>query len=113
MRNLVLPLLAVAGLAGCTHYDRGYYGHDGYSYAGNDWGGRLGDLDRLDPWLDDTEEGQVIVDRWFDQVAAGRDSVRALNIRFRRFADTDRDLRLTDREIRLALVRCAGHGWSW
>lgn len=113
MRHLVLTLLAVASLVGCAHYDRGGYGYDPYAYAGGDWGGDLGNLDRLDPWLDDTEEGHVIVDRWFDQGTRGRASVRALNIRFRQFADTDRDLRLTDREIRLALAHCAGYGWSW
>jgi hypothetical protein len=41
------------------------------------------------------------------------EAIRDLNIRFRHFADTDRDLRLTDYEIRLALVRCATAGWSW
>jgi hypothetical protein len=40
-------------------------------------------------------------------------AVRDVNVRFRFFADTNRDMRLTDREIRLALVRCATSGWSW
>lgn len=114
-RLAVLPLAAALLIAGCAHDRYGYgYGdsYPDYAYAGDDWGGYGEDLDRLDPWLAETDEGREIVDR-----SLGRDwhreAVRALNIRFRRFADTDRDLRLTDDEIRLALVRCATHGWSW
>jgi hypothetical protein len=111
MRRLVLPLLTALMLTACAH---DYYGggYDDYAYAGDDWGG-MGNLDVLDPWLEETEEGRVIVQRWIGGGAWERDSVRGLNIRFRHFADTDRDLRLTDEEIRIALVRCAGHGWSW
>jgi hypothetical protein len=115
MRRLLLPLLGLAGLAACTHYDR--YGYDGYGgdaygdYRGEAWDDSE-DLFRLDPWLAETEEGRTIVGRSLGQVYYP-EAVRELNIRFRRFADTNRDLRLTDHEIRLALVRCAGHGWRW
>lgn len=114
-----LSMLALLAVSGCAHdphrYGDGYGpGSDGgYGYQGDEWSGReLDDLFRPDPWLEDTREGRVILDR----ALGGRahpEAVRDLNIRFRRFADTDRDLALTDREIRLALVRCSVHGWSW
>ncbi|HEY0164489.1 MAG TPA: hypothetical protein VGB39_03855 [Sphingomicrobium sp.] len=115
MRRLAVPLLCLLSLAATAcAYDRyGRYGYDDYGYHGDQWSGRFGgDLSRLDPWLEDTEEGRVIVARSL----GGRfhpAAVRDLNIRFRFFADTNRDRRLTDREIRLALVRCATAGWSW
>jgi hypothetical protein len=116
MRRLLLPLLGLVGLAACTHHDRhGYqgYGDDGAygDYRGQAWDDPE-DLFRLDPWLTETEEGRTIVERSLGQVYHP-EAIRELNIRFRRFADTDRDLRLTDHEIRLALIRCAGHGWRW
>jgi hypothetical protein len=72
----------------------------------------MDELFQLDPWLEDTREGRVIVGRSLGE-RYHPEAIRDLNIRFRRFADTDRDLRLTDYEIRLALVRCATAGWSW
>jgi hypothetical protein len=110
MRRLTLPLIAAVLLTACAH-DYAGGGYPDYAYAGDDWDG-IGNLDLLDPWLEETEEGRIIVERWIGGGAWARDSARALNIRFRRFADTDGDLRLTDEEIRLALVRCARDGWS-
>jgi hypothetical protein len=114
MRRLAVPFLALLAATACAHdpYRYGSY-DDGYGYEGDDWAGRdLDDLFRPDPWLVDTREGQVILERSIGEVSHP-EAVRDLNIRFRRFADTDRDMRLTDFEIRLALVRCATHGWSW
>jgi len=114
MRRFAVPFLLLLAASACAHdrYGRGDY-DDGYHYAGDEWAGRdPEDLFRLDPWLEDTQEGQVIVERSLGE-AYYPEAIRDLNIRFRRFADTDGDLRLTDFEIRLALVRCATQGWSW
>lgn len=122
MRTGLILALAAAGLAGCTTYgdrrdDDGRYG--GYRYDGSAWDERRGgDLEGpgaaiLDPWLAETEEGSTIVrahwtggrDGWIDEEEAER-----ANAWFRRYADTDGDLCLTDPEIRAALVRASGGG---
>ena len=117
MRRIAVPLICLLAVSACTHRDRYGYGPpdgpDGYGYNGDEWSGRdMDDLFRLDPWLEDTREGQTIVANNLGQ-RFHPEAVRELNIRFRQFADTDRDMRLTDPEIRIALVRCAVHGWSW
>jgi len=109
-RRLFLALGAAAALAGCATYDHGY---GDYRYEGDAYG-RDGDgpfrgpgADLLDPWLSETEEGSRLVrmgwrgaeDGWLDEETAER-----ANIWFRRYADTNRDLCLTDPEIRIALV---------
>jgi hypothetical protein len=107
-------MLCLLAVSACAH-DRGRYGHGPapYDYAGDEWAGREGDdLFRPDPWLEETREGQAILANNLREVYHP-EAVRDLNIRFRQFADTNRDMRLTDAEIRLALVRCAVHGWSW
>jgi hypothetical protein len=110
MRRLTVTLLCLLAATACAHDPYGY-GPDGYGYQGDEWSGRdMDDLFRLDPWLEDTREGREIVGRSLGE-RFHPEAVRDLNIRFRHFADTNRDLRLTDREIRLALVRCATHGW--
>lgn len=117
MRAILALAAASATLAGCTTYgDRG-----GYRYEGSAWNqhngqgrhaGRLHGpgLDRLDPWLADTEEGSVVVRSGWASARAGfvdeRTAERA-NAWFRRYADHDRDLCLTDAEIRAALVWAA------
>lgn len=116
MRRFAAPLLCLLAVSACAHdpyrYGGGGYGDD-YGYAGGEWSGHdMDELFQLDPWLEDTREGQVIVGRSLGEVYYP-EAIRDLNIRFRRFADTDGDLRLTDYEIRLALVRCATAGWSW
>ncbi|MDP8994446.1 MAG: hypothetical protein M3N07_05605 [Pseudomonadota bacterium] len=115
-RRLVLACAAAAALAGCATYDRG---DRGYRYEGDAWATRHGGgpftgpgAALLDPWLAETREGQAIVrmgwrgarDGWIDPQTAHR-----ANIWFRRYADVDRDLCLTDAEIRTALVTGA-HG---
>jgi len=109
MRRLAASLLCLLAASACAH-DPYRYGPD-YGYQGDEWAGEDMDLYRLDPWLEDTREGQVIVSRSLGE-AYHPEAIRDLNIHFRRFADTDGDLRLTDHEIRAALVRCATHGWS-
>lgn len=118
MRLAVAMLSAAAGLSACA-YDPYYagYGPPNYAYSGNEWprdelGGE--GAYRLDPWLSETEEGREIVRSGFEAAAEGWvDPATAdrINIWFRRYADTDRDLRLTDEEIRVALVQAArDHG---
>ncbi|HEY7808785.1 MAG TPA: hypothetical protein VIA98_00215 [Allosphingosinicella sp.] len=117
-KSAVLTLFAAAlGMAACaTYYDEGYgRSGGGFHYVGRDFdrpgndcgffagsGGRA-----LDPWLACTGEGQAIIRRTFDSDRDRRISTRTAtraNIWFRRHADTNRDMRLTDREIRAALV---------
>ena len=116
MRRAAVTLLCLLAASACAH-DPYRYGHGGYDddygYQGDTWSGHdMDELFQLDPWLEDTREGNVIVSRTLGQ-AYHPEAIRDLNIRFRHFADTNRDLRLTDYEIRLALVRCATAGWSW
>lgn len=113
MRRLTLSMLCLLAVSACAHDRYGYGPPPPYGYEGDDYAGRdLGDLFRPDPWLEETREGQAILSRHLDR-GGHPEAIRALNIRFRHFADTDRDMRLTDQEIRLALVRCSVHGWSW
>jgi hypothetical protein len=128
MRKAAIGALftAALGITACETY---YDGHDGYGrggYGGYDYVGRdyerLGNDcgffrgsggDLLDPWLACTSEGQGIVRRGFDSDddgSIGRDTADRANIWFRRHADTDRDMRLTDPEIRAALVNGERHG---
>jgi len=115
MRRFAIPLLCLLAASACAHDRYGYGpgpGYDGYGYSGDEWSGADFDPRRLDPWLEETREGRLIVER-----ALGPDPDPAvfsqINLQFRQFADTDRDFRVTDWELRLALVRCATHGWSW
>jgi hypothetical protein len=120
----ILVLLAAGfGVAGCQTYDdHGYrdgrYG--GYDYVGSDYerlgndcgafGGEGGEM--LDPWLACTDEGRDLVRTLFARRRGGRvdaDTADEANIWFRRYADHDRDLCLTDPEIRAALVTHARH----
>lgn len=81
-----------------AYYDGGRYGPAGIGGTGGD---------RLDAWLVDTDEGRSFVLRLYDKDGDGRIKAGAANranIWFRRYADTDRNLRLTDAEIRIALV---------
>lgn len=128
-------MLGAAALQGCT-YDEGY-GLDGYGYRSDDY--RYGDYHYdgrdfgygryrgapayfrgagarlLDPWLANTEEGREIVATGFSAARDGRigeETAHRANIWFRRYADTDGDLRLTDEEIRVALMQ-ASSGRPW
>jgi len=92
----------------------GYHGNHGYAerYASNFTGPGAGNLD---PWLAQTREGQQFVR---DNYSVGRRGeissgvARSVNRFFRRWADTNRDYRLTDAEIRTALVH-TGNGYRY
>lgn len=105
----VLLALAVA-VSACAYHDSYGYGphaYEDYGYDGDDYarGEAL-----LDPWLAETEEGRAILARGFRAGPNGRISdemADRANIWFRRYADHDRDMRLTDEEIRVALAHAA------
>ncbi len=109
----IAALAAAMGLQACA-YDTfasgpGRYGD--YAYDGQAFHGFEGEgAELLEPWLADTEEGQRIVRLGFQGAADGHvDEATAdrINIWFRRYADTDRDLCLTDEEIRVALIQAS------
>ena len=104
--------LAAAGLGGCAAPQQ-------RTYDGNAWANRqpyAGELNGpgvalLDPWLLETPEGRAIVTLGFRDAAGGHvseDVAHRANIWFRRYADHDCDMRVTDPEIRTALVAAAG-----
>ena len=116
--------LAAFGVAGCEPYE---YGEPGYGvstgpvvYQGTQWAGPprqpwQGDLqgpglDILDPWLRETAEGRAVVTLGFNTAAEGvvsEDVAHRANIWFRRYADHNCDMQVTDPEIRTALVSAA------
>ena len=119
MRTAMMAALLAAtlGLAACETYDEDMGpgpGFGGYRYVGQDYqrlgndcpafGGRGGAM--LDPWLACTREGQEFVRYRYgprsDRITPAM--ADELNIWFRRHADTNRDMCLTDPEIRIALV---------
>jgi hypothetical protein len=126
LTRLILATGAATLLLGaCTTYGEPYAGDfGGYGYEGRDF---VDDDDRnyflgegafeLDPWLANTEEGRRIVRTGFRDGFDGRLSVETadrVNLWFRRYADSDGDLRLTDPEIRVALVQAArGGDYRW
>ena len=110
MRTLLSFTLGAAALAtaGCA------YDMDG-AYAGAAWAGERPQVDELhgpgmeilDRWLAETREGRTIVTLGFRDAAYGEiseDTAHRANIWFRRYADTNHDMRITDEEIRVALV---------
>jgi hypothetical protein len=119
MRLVLALTAAAAGLAGCATYDdRSYGGRDrgygDYRYEGDAWGERRGGgplrgpgVDLLDPWLAETEEGSRLVRAGWEAARGGfvdEETAERANAWFRRYADHDRDMCLTDVEIRSALV---------
>ncbi len=126
MRRAILATFTAGsalGLAACAHDDfhdaPGYAPYGSYAYAGRAWAERRpyeGDLTgpgvaMLDPWLRETAEGRAIVTLGFHAAAEGFVSeaiADRANIWFRYYADSDRDMRITDPEIRTALVSAAG-----
>ena len=120
----IMGLLTLAlGVSACAYYDDyghaggyGGYRYDGDSYerglgAGDGFGGRGGPI--LDPWLVETPEGRQVVLLGFDENGNGRiseETAHRANVWFRRYADSDRDMRLTDEEIRIALAQVAQRG---
>ena len=111
--------LAALGVAACTH-PGGYGQETRYGYAGGEWDGPRGaysgplhgpGVATLDPWLTETAEGRAIVTLGFRDAGRGfvdDDVAHRANIWFRRYADSDGDMRITDPEIRVALVAAAG-----
>ncbi|HEX8654843.1 MAG TPA: hypothetical protein VF693_06445 [Allosphingosinicella sp.] len=116
--RLILALAAASAVAGCAttygDYDSGRYRYDGSAWAERRGGGDLRGpgVDILDPWLVETPEGRQIVRSGWRSARRGRVDVQTAeraNIWFRRHADADRDLCLTDVEIRSALAQSAYH----
>ena len=119
MRRRRILGLAVAALSAtaCTTDD--YYGGQPV-YQGTQYASArqpyLGELTGpgvalLDPWLVGTEEGRAVVTLGFTTAAEGvisEDVAHRANVWFRRYADQNCDLRLTDGEIRNGLVAAAG-----
>ncbi len=113
MGKLAMAALVAAtlGTTACATYrdegDRyGDYRYDGGDYADGDCEGRR---TGLDPWLACTEEGREIVRLGFH----GANAARRANAWFRRHADEDRDMCLTDAEIRTALANSALFQRGW
>ena len=111
--KLCAALGAAALLAGGCAYDMEH------AYAGAAWDGERPEIEELegpgvailDRWLAETREGRAIVTTGFRDAAEGEvseDVAHRANIWFRRYADTDRDMRITDEEIRIALVTAGG-----
>jgi len=113
--SIALPMLL--GLSACASYG-------GYAYHGREWApgehprspqpyqGELGGpgLDILDEWLRETEEGRAVVSLGWREARHGHvseDTAHRANIWFRRYADSNRDMTITDPEIRAALVAAA------
>jgi len=127
--RLILVLAAASSLAACTTYGpdgygpRGYgpRGYGDYRYEGSTWSQRRGGggydlrgpgVELLDPWLVETVEGRQIVRSGWRGARRGRvdrPTAERANVWFRRHADADRDLCLTDAEIRSALAQSRVH----
>jgi hypothetical protein len=131
-RPAIMALLALAlGVSACAYYDdygSGYgppggshygdYMYAGAAYDRGAWDEGSMRLDGpgahvLDPWLALTSEGRDILALGFNVGENGtisREMANRANVWFRRYADSDRDMRLTDEEIRLALAHAARNG---
>jgi len=120
-RHALWTVPVLTGLAACTWGYDGDYGHGGYAYRGESWAADArrpyqGELtgpgvEILDDWLKETAEGRAVVTLGFRDAGDGdvsEDVAHRANIWFRRYADGDRDMILTDPEIRTALVAAAG-----
>ena len=118
-RAILVSALGALALGACAHDP--HYGRRGdLAYDGQHWRGtrmpyegelRGPGLAILDPWLRETREGQAIVTMGFMDAAEGfvsEDTAHRVNIWFRRYADENGDMRITDPEIRTALVAAAG-----
>ena len=114
MKSFTLfAVLAALAASGCAT-------PNGHSYDGDDWAGmrrpydgelRGPGVELLDPWLLETAEGRAVVTLGFGEAANGfvsEDVAHRANIWFRTYADADCDMRVTDAEIRTALVTATG-----
>ncbi len=128
MRRSWLVAVAAMAATACAHDPYGYgsygafdTGHYDAQYSGGAWSGPRvpyagsglegPGVAVLDPWLLETAEGQTIIRAGFRGAQTGfidEDTAHRINIWFRRYADSNRDLQLTDPEIRLALVQAGG-----
>lgn len=122
-RTVLILFAAAVSVTACAYYDDYTHRADvpvygGYSYAGDAYAdeesvgmGFAGEgASLLDPWLATTHEGRKAVMLGFARKDAGRlspETARRANGWFRRYADTNRDMRLTDEEIRVALVQAS------
>jgi hypothetical protein len=114
-RLAIIFLTALGALAAGGCATTGDYGYDGAEYGGQrlPYDGELTGpgVALLDPWLLETEEGRAVVTLGFSEAANGvisEDVANRANIWFRRYADENCDMRITDPEIRTALVTAAG-----
>lgn len=116
-RAILLSAFLTTGvlLAGCASYSPYDYGYEGTQWQGprRPHAGPLHGpgVAILDPWLLETEEGRAVVTLGFRDAARGfvtEDVAHRANIWFRRYADHDRDMKITDPEIRTALVQAGG-----
>ena len=124
-RRTLFTILALAGVSACAWGYDDYYNAPGPqaasppAYQGREWaapqavrtpfeGALTGPgLAQLDDWLKDTPEGRAIVTLGFTDAAGGvisAETADRANIWFRRYADTNHDMTITDPEIRTALV---------
>ena len=121
-RAMILCAAALGfGTSGCVTAPYDDDGYGAYGYDGGDWAGPRqpyeGDLrgpgvHLLDPWLVQTAEGRAVVTLGFSEAAEGyvsEEVAHRANIWFRRYADENGDMRITDPEIRTALVTATGH----
>jgi hypothetical protein len=123
-RSGIVALLALAlGVTSCAYYDDYAYGggrfgdyrYDGMAYDPSRWDEAAMRLQgpgagMLDPWLALTSEGRDILAAGFGARGNGfvsAETADRANIWFRRYADSNRDMRLTDAEIRTALAHSA------
>lgn len=128
----IVALLTLAlGVSACAYYDdyaAGYgppagsrfgdYTYAGSAYDRSAWNEGVMRLDgsgaqALDPWLALTSEGRDILAAGFNAGPDGyisEETAERANNWFRRYADQNRDMRLTDEEIRTALAHTATAG---
>jgi hypothetical protein len=122
-RSAGLILLACCGLGACVEDDGVTYTWtpNGYAYHGSHYARApravyAGELHgpgvgTLDEWLKGTREGRAVVTLGFREASSGyisEDVANRANIWFRRYADQNGDMIITDPEIRTALVTAAG-----
>ena len=85
--------------------DRNSPTYAGGAYGAQGVGGR--GAEHLDPWLSGTEPGQRLVLAYFDHNEngkIGRDRAEEANAWFRRYADRNGDMKITDGEINRGLI---------
>jgi hypothetical protein len=110
-RSACLILLAALGLSACGQDRHHRVGFISEPPAPHDGELRGPGVAILDDWLKETREGRAVVTLGWSEAHAGfvsEDVAHRANIWFRRYADRDRDMIVTDEEIRTALVAATG-----